>query len=442
VAAASWWQRRPKADPLTQLIHATRPAPVRAARFLGGEVAALALAGLMIWLVTSPLVTHRFHVVSLSGLVLNGLLWLPVLVAMVAGFAVLAFGWLLPPLGALCGMICDYSLGTVEWCIDAAADLPGSHFWMAGPSAAWLYVYYTLLAAPLFVPQFLAYRRGLRLACGWIIAGLAYSGLTQFWPAERELVCGFVSVGHGSAVVLELPDGQTWLYDAGRLGSPRAAARSIEAYLRSRQISRIDALILSHADIDHYNAVPELLEKFPVETIYVSPQMFREDTSPLKVLREAIEVAGVPVKTLTAGDVLVARDCKARVLHPPPDGVEGNDNAQSVVLSVDYDGRRVLLTGDLESEGARQLLAGPPLDCDVLMAPHHGSAQSDPAAVVAWSTPEWAIISCGSAGAQGVNEYQSVLGPRALKTAEVGAIRARLTADRVDVRAWRINPWQ
>jgi competence protein ComEC len=254
-------------------------------------------------------------------------------------------------------------------------------------------------------------------------------------------VCGFVSVGHGSAVVLELPDGQVWLYDAGRLGSPRAGARSIEAYLRSRRIARIDARVLSHADIDHYNAVPELLKKFAVQTIYVSQQMFREDTAPLHVLRHAIAEAGLPIEKLAAGDALVAGDCVARVVHPPRDGVEGNDNAQSIVLSVEYGGRRVLLTGDLEGEGARQLLAGPPLDCDVLMAPHHGSARSDPAAMVSWSTPEWAVISGGDAAAVSGNVYDALMGPRALNTANTGAIRARLSAQRVDVQAWRVNPW-
>jgi competence protein ComEC len=45
---------------------------------------------------------------------------------------------------------------------------------------------------------------------------------------------------------------------------------------------------------------------------------------------------------------------------------------------VEYQGRRLLLPGDLESPGLDELLAESPLDCDVLLAPHHGSLQSDP----------------------------------------------------------------
>ena len=47
-----------------------------------------------------------------------------------------------------------------------------------------------------------------------------------------------------------------------------------------------------------------------------------------------------------------------RVLHPLPEGVRGNDNANSVVLLIEYAGRRLLLTGDLLGDGLDQLLAG------------------------------------------------------------------------------------
>lgn len=442
IAVGRWWQERPQEDALTRLIRVTRPIPVRAARAVSGWVAALALAGAMIWVVTSPLVVHQFSVVSLSGLVLNIVLWMPVLVAMVTGFGILALGWLVPPLGTLFGAVCDFNLGIIEWSIDAASRLPVGHTWMAGPPVGWLCVYYAVLAVPFFAPRWISHGRSLLLAGAWVGASVVYSAVGPTAPDERELVCGFVSVGHGSAVVLELPDGQVWLYDAGRLGSPRAGARSIEAYLRSRRISQIDAVILSHADIDHYNALPELLDKFSVETIYVSSLMFRVETPPLAVLREAIADSGAPLKLLESGDELVAGDCLAKVLHPPEEGVGGNDNAQSIVLSVEHEGRRLLLTGDLESEGIRRMLEAPPVDCDVLMAPHHGSARSEPAAMVNWSTPEWAIISSGQGGLQSNNQYEPLLGPRAISTAEAGAVRVRLSSERVEVRAWRIDPWE
>jgi competence protein ComEC len=429
-------------DPLTLLIRRTRPLPVRMLREAGGKVASLALAGAMIWLVTAPLVLYRFHLLSVSALVLNVILWIPVLLAMMAGFGILMVGWIVPPLGALFGIICDANLAMIEGSIDTAARWPGSHFWTSGPPLAWLFGYYAILAAAWFAPHLLARRRPAVFAGSWVLAGLVLIGLGEWRYATYELTCGFVDVGHGSAVVLELPNSQVWLYDAGRLGSPRAGTRSIEAYLRSRGISHLDAVILSHADIDHYNALPELLGRFGVSVVYVSPQMFREQAPPLSVLAQSIEDAGVRLETLAVGDELAAGECTARVLHPPETGVAGNDNAQSIVLSLEYDGRRVLLTGDLEGAGMQRLLASKPLDCDILLAPHHGSVRSRPAEIVNWSTPEWAVQSSGNLTGQATNPYEALLGRRALDTSDVGAVRAQLSAEHIEVRAWRVDPWE
>jgi competence protein ComEC len=442
MAVARRLRDREPLDPLSKLILATRPAPVRMARKLGAYIVELAFAGLAIWLVTTPLVLDRFHVVSFSSLVLNLVLWLPVLVAMISGFAVLSIGWLIPPLGPWLGAVCDWNLSIIERALEFSAAIPWGHAWTPAPPTVWLFGYYALLALPLVVPRFVRWRTSLALAIGCWAAGFFFAVVLHRAGAPDKLVCHFVDVGHGSAVLLELPDGQVWLYDAGRLGSPRAATRSIAAYLWSRRIGHIDALILSHADIDHYNAVPELLTKFSVGSIYISPHMFRKQTPPLDVLQRAMESTGVRVETLLDGRMLTADGCVARVLHPPAEGVVGNDNAQSLVLDVRCAGRRVLLTGDLEGMGLRRLLNTRPLDCDVLLAPHHGSPRSNPEAMISWSTPECAVFSSGQPQSVRNNPYHATMGPRALNTADVGAVRVILGRKEVNVRAWRIDPWE
>jgi competence protein ComEC len=174
--------------------------------------------------------------------------------------------------------------------------------------------------------------------------------------------------------------------------------------------------------------------------------MFDQTSPALAVLSQAIAQAGVPLETLSAGNALVSGPCTAHVLHPPASGIngsgiDGSDNARSLVLSVEHAGRRVLLTGDLEPPGVQRLFAEQPLDCDVLLAPHHGSHRSQPERMIVWSTPEWAVISTAHSAAYSPTAYEPLLGPRALNTADAGAVRISLSADRVDVRAWRIDPW-
>ena len=166
-----------------------------------------------------------------------------------------------------------------------------------------------------------------------------------------------------------------------RSASPEIATQSIASYLWHRGIMRIDGLVISHADIDHYNAVPGLLERFRVGTVYVSPMMFdgfgeSSASDGPQVLRDAILAAGVPIREIWAGDKLqVGPEVTMNVLHPPRNGVIGSDNANSITLAAEYRGRRVLLPGDLESPGLDDVIAELPYDCDVLS----GAASWEPA---------------------------------------------------------------
>ena len=90
---------------------------------------------------------------------------------------------------------------------------------------------------------------------------------------ETETNCTFIDVGHGASVLLEFSNGQQLLYDAGSLVSSRFACETISNLLWSQQIEHLDAVILSHADLDHFNAMPELIERFSIGAIYISHPM-------------------------------------------------------------------------------------------------------------------------------------------------------------------------
>jgi competence protein ComEC len=257
-----------------------------------------------------------------------------------------------------------------------------------------------------------------------------------------------LAVGHGACVVLELPGDQTIVYDAGSLGSPSRCANIVSSFLWSRRIDRIDALVISHPDIDHYNAVPRLLERIPIDVVYVSPMMFDplandgQQTAP-EFLRQALLAAEVPLREIWIGDCLrtQAKSVSIDVLHPPEFGYLGRDNANSVVLSVTFEGRRILLPGDLEAPGLDALMSNPPIDCDILLAPHHGSNSSNPPGFAAWSTPEWVVMSGrGGLGTLAASRSYRIAGARALQTAEAGAVTFQLDDDGVKMTPFRAIP--
>jgi competence protein ComEC len=242
---------------------------------------------------------------------------------------------------------------------------------------------------------------------------------------------------------LELPGGKALLYDAGRMGSPVAAVRAISATLWSQGRTHLDAIVISHADADHFNAIPEILERFSVGTVYVSPIMHRDKSEPVEILFAAIEQAGVPIRPLARGDRIAVGDATLTVLHPTPAGVEETyhgslDNANSIVMLAEQAERKILLTGDLESAGLETLLALDPIDCDVILAPHHGSRNSRPAAFARWSRPEWTIISSGLEDPPvAVREAYGGPGRELIHTGSAGAVVVLLSGDRLQITRQR-----
>ena len=97
----------------------------------------------------------------------------------------------------------------------------------------------------------------------------------------------------------------------------------------------------------------------------------------------------------------------------------------------------MLLPGDLETPGLEDVIAELPYDCDVLMAPHHGSRRSDPPGFAAWSTPEWVVISGGADADAEVEQTYAAGGAKVLNTGKLGAIEFELGRDQLAASTFR-----
>ncbi|MBS0210833.1 MAG: ComEC/Rec2 family competence protein [Planctomycetes bacterium] len=428
---------RREADPLTRHIQQMQPWPWRALRRARSAAMTSVGTSLAIWCLAAPLVAQQFHLVSPICVLLTPVLALPATVALLSGLLLVFVGTWFPLLATPLGYCCDRSLAVVDGCVHVASELEAGHWWTAGPTLIWVVGFYAVCALAWSLPRQPA-RPWLRpaLPTAWLGMALFVSAATPNLPAETMRVT-FLSVGHGLATVVELPGGDVWLYDAGRLGSPHAAVQSVSNYLWSRRVRRIRGIVVSHLDVDHFNAVPELLERFEVDGVYLAPQPRPLDEAG-QVLFAAIERAGVPHTTWSQGSTIeLAPNCRATVLHPSASGVVESDNANSLVWLVEFAGRRVLLTGDLETPGLEPLLRSPAVDCDVVLAPHHGSARSDPPGFAAWSKPEFVVFSGGDGrDLQLVDAAYAEQGAERFHTARDGAVMFQINRAGVTARTW------
>jgi competence protein ComEC len=162
----------------------------------------------------------------------------------------------------------------------------------------------------------------------------------------------------------------------------------------------------------------------------------------------ALEKHGVPRRTVVAGERFTAGEVSFEVLHPPPVGPEGNENARSLVLLVRHAGHTVLLTGDLEGEGQSQVTARPVSPVDVMLAPHHGAKNAnaprgtaenpEPGAIAAWARPKL-VVSSQRLGTPTDHLHASygAVGASVWDTPTAGAVTVRSHATGVVAEAFR-----
>ncbi|MDE2893258.1 MAG: MBL fold metallo-hydrolase [Chloroflexota bacterium] len=193
-----------------------------------------------------------------------------------------------------------------------------------------------------------------------------------------------MDVGHGNSTVIE-DAGCVSIVDGGRRDA-------LIRFLLERGITRIDSVIVSHADADHCGGISLLLAdpRFRVGEVFVNPDQrqtgtWRDFLSVMIDARERGTQFRLALNDIDAADVCCG-DSRLEVLAPSQDlaartavgttadGKRLDANTISAVVRVwARESPRLLLTGDIDRIGFDDLVAHrPELNSDVLVFPHHG----------------------------------------------------------------------
>lgn len=453
VAAIVWFIRNRSLsipDPLRELVQSQQPEWRRAVNHLCGIVRDAYLCGVVVFLICLPLVVHYFNLCAWIGLVINPLVILPMSLALLSGFAVFFLSPMSSSMADACGWLCSTSLSVMDRIIAWAYQVPGSHLWVTSPGPVWIVVWYLWCLILVVVPN-TRLPWSARLGGSILILTLAYfcpwPKSPDRWAASRDhsaLTLTFVDVGHGNAVVLRTPDQHVVVFDAGSFPSARKAGDRVGGVLLAHGIQKVDYLVISHADLDHYNGVPELLRRFSVRQFVGPPDLFADPSPYVQSLQSIVLQSGIAQRWVTAGDVLCqGEDWAIRALSPQALPYSDGDNSNSLVLEVSYGTARVLLTADVEGLGLQALLDRSPPSYQVIQVPHHGSHDSQPAAFSTWARAPLAIVSASSQRVPAVTRsaYEQA-GSRVLVTDEVGAVLVAVFPDgRVHYHTYLEQPW-
>lgn len=381
-----------------------------------------------IWLLGVPLVAYAWNVIPLIGIVVNSLFLIPLVAAgLWSGFLALLLGVVWQPLSVPFVFLFDLTLRLLMGITEMAARVPLGHVHVPSPPLWWLGLFYAIIAIAMLAT--LQRRRPQRF---WVSVALwTVFGFSMGARAEPPvgLKCTILSVGHGLSVLVELPSGQTLLYDAGSQFDGETAARIVQGVLWQKRLMSLDAIVISHADADHYGGVQPLLRSIAADGLYVSQHFLDPDQPDTLTTIRAAEARGVPLHVIERGDhISLDPDVSIDVLHPAGSH-EYADNGASIVLDIQYQGRRILLTGDLRDRGLSELLQMDPRPVDLLLSPHHGDPVSNTSELARWSTPRLVVASARREF--DTAHLQRVYGPESLvfSTSRVGAVEVHITPD-------------
>ena len=370
------------------------PSWKKAARQVLRRIAEGVAASAIVWAATAPLVALRFHIVAPIGILLN--IPLIPITSLALGFAGLSMlgSMIWAPLAVPWAWACE---GLLRWAgeiVAWGANRPEGWAFTAGPSVGMTLTFYAVLA----LASWATFRRwrGQRFLWGLLAAEAAMATFLLLVPGHpRTLEAEILAVDHGLAVVIQAADGRVYLYDCGKMRDPRVGRRIVAPALWDRGVRTIECVILSHADADHYGGLNDVLDRFAVNEVRVPPGFGGPGNPDAARLLDRLRSRRVLVRERVAGDHTdLGPGASATALHPPKGWLPtAPDNARSVVLDVRAEGRRLLLTGDLEGPGLSALAAAPSPQPDAMLSPHHGSRASNPEWLYRWAEPRRVIVS-------------------------------------------------
>ncbi len=386
-------------------------------------------AGLVCWGAGVPIVAARFGWLSPLA-VLSTVVLLPIVAAVLI-------------VGAASAMLAALGLN-----VQASGLLEA----MALPAAAWVetidsWSLSRLRIAP--IPRWLGWA-GTVLVLAWMGAAAAHRRLLLAasaawllaaigsWSAPfvmgPEATIDTFAVDDGTCIVVR-SRGEALLWDAGSI-DPAIGVWELPSAMRRAGIGRVRTAIVTHANFDHFSALPDLAGPLGLERVLVSDAFMSHGSErSVRALLDELDHRGVTVETISAGDELAIGSCTLTVLLalPPENAKAVNDESLVAVLEAPGGGR-VLLTGDIQAPAMRALQATD-VRADVLELPHHGSVHPDAVEFVKRVGPS-VVLQSTSPSRAADPRWAGIAGTSVWRTTAIhGWSRVELGADTIHVRS-------
>ncbi len=385
----SWFREIPKTKPFYRIT--TKPGPY---------VLRLFSVGLAAWVGSAGILLYHFYTIAPLASIWTILVFPLVGAILALGFLKIILFFVLPTLSSILGVIVTMLSNWLIWFVKLIASLDISQILIGHVSLISVILYYSFV---LFA-AFIYFQRPLlkKAVCtAMTLAIIVFLGVTKWQRTYRDnLILSCLDVGHGQAILAQLPGKANVLFDAGSMYKNDVGRRIVGPFLDYSGLNKIDAIIISHNDIDHINGIPGVIEHCKVKSVYANDAFFRTlDTwGTAKFLSDYMRQMGLTIRTTSEAPDF---DSSANINFLWPgevasESTELSDNDSSLVCSIEFAGKRILLCSDIEEFAQGELLRlNPGLRADIVVVPHHGLSSSLEPGFLESLNADVLICSCG-----------------------------------------------
>ncbi len=220
---------------------------------------------------------------------------------------------------------------------------------------------------------------------------LSLNNLFKVLPSDKEgLYVHFIDVGSGDSIYINENESNI-LIDTG---NSSLRSKSLE-YLKDNNVTNLDLMILTHADIDHIGSAFDIISEIDVKKVVLPTNSLNsiEDNEEMKEIVDISIEKEIEVEEISAYSEINVGDLTFEIISPMI--VYENDNDNSIVSILRYGEYSFMFTGDATKSENDIIATYGDLDIDILKVSHHGSRYSTSDEFLKTTTPEFSIISVG-----------------------------------------------
>jgi competence protein ComEC len=339
------------------------------------NLSGLISTGISAWLGGAGLMLYHFYTITPLTSIWTILASPLIAIISLLGYLKLFIGLILPTTASALNLIIKPLSGLLIWLVKLFAKVSLSEILIGNTPISFIILYYCCL----FFIAFFFFRRPLLRK---IIIIILISTFTVSLLAikiqrtyTRNLVLTCFDVGHGQSILAQLPRNTNILFDAGSLTN-NVGRRVIIPALNYFGVKKLSAIAISHNDIDHINAVPEIAIDAKPPAVFVNQAFLNDSNSnnPAGFLKDFLTRRSFSI--LPMDSLNIKSQALLKILWPTQSTLNPNlsINDLSFVFQLDFAGRKILLCSDIEKSAQGEILKlYPGLKADIVVVPHHGS---------------------------------------------------------------------